>query len=178
MWRATATRKQKSRLNNIEKDVIRNLNNIGTTAKGLDGKERLRILHEYFNQDTMEPFYFSFKEMAASGKSVKDYIAPAGFDFRNPNRLKMGNMYGCVSSVDITAPKLNDELIKKLLEIEDNVTVTMHMQTQDPVEAMKKLKNTLSNIQQNKIDEQKKQSKAVMTWICFLPTSSPMKRMP
>lgn len=34
----------KSRLNNIEKDVIRNLNNIGTLARGLDGKERLRIL--------------------------------------------------------------------------------------------------------------------------------------
>ena len=50
----------KSRLNNIEKDVIRNLNNIGTLARGLDGKERLRILHEYFNQDTMEPFRFSF----------------------------------------------------------------------------------------------------------------------
>ena len=29
----------KSRLNNIEKDVIRNLNNIGTLARGLDGKE-------------------------------------------------------------------------------------------------------------------------------------------
>ena len=68
----------KSRLNNIEKDVIRNLNNIGTLARGLDGKERLRILHEYFNQDTMEPFRFSFKDLAESGKSVKDYIAPPG----------------------------------------------------------------------------------------------------
>ena len=51
----------KSRLNNIEKDVIRNLNNIGTLARGLDGKERLRILHEYFNQDTMEPFRFRLR---------------------------------------------------------------------------------------------------------------------
>lgn len=51
----------KSRLNNIEKDVIRNLNNIGTLARGLDGKERLRILHEYFNQDTMEPFRFHLR---------------------------------------------------------------------------------------------------------------------
>ena len=37
----------KSRLNNIEKDVIRNLNNIGTLARGLDGKERLRIPVSY-----------------------------------------------------------------------------------------------------------------------------------
>lgn len=119
----------KSRLNNIEKDVIRNLSNIGTLARGLDGKERLRILHEYFNQDTMEPFRFSFKDLAESGKSVKDYIAPLGFDFRYPNRFKSGNMYGCVSYLDIITPKFTDELLKQLLDIDANLTIFMHMQT-------------------------------------------------
>ena len=146
----------KSRLNNIEKDVIRNLNNIGTLARGLDGKERLRILHEYFNQDTMEPFRFSFKDLAESGKSVKDYIAPPGFDFRYPNRFKSGNMYGCVSYLDIIAPKFTDELIKNLLDIDANLTISMHMQTEDPVKAIKKLKAVISNIQKMKIEEQKK----------------------
>ena len=146
----------KSRLNNIEKDVIRNLNNIGTLARGLDGKERLRILHEYFNQDTMEPFRFSFKDLAESGKSVKDYIAPPGFDFRYPNRFKSGNMYGCVSYLDIIAPKFTDELIKQLLDIDANLTISMHMQTEDPVKAIKKLKAVISNIQKMKIEEQKK----------------------
>ena len=147
----------KSRLNNIEKDVIRNLNNIGTLARGLDGKERLRILHEYFNQDTMEPFRFSFKDLAESGKSVKDYIAPPGFDFRYPNRFKSGNMYGCVSYLDIIAPKFTDELIKHLLDIDANLTISMHMQTEDPVKAIKKLKAVISNIQKMKIEEQKKE---------------------
>ncbi|MFR5243165.1 MAG: VirB4-like conjugal transfer ATPase, CD1110 family, partial [Roseburia sp.] len=146
----------KSRLNNIEKDVIRNLNNIGTTVKGLDGKERLRILHEYFNQDTMKPFRFSFKDVAESGKSVKDYLAPPGFDFRYPNRFKSGNMYGCVSYLDILAPKFTDELIKQLLDIDANLTISMHMQTEDPVKAIKKLKAVISNIQKMKIEEQKK----------------------
>ena len=146
----------KSRLNNIEKDVIRNLNNIGTLARGLDGKERLRILHEYFNQDTMEPFRFSFKDLAESGKSVKDYIAPPGFDFRYPNRFKSGNMYGCVSYLDIIAPKFTDELIKHLLDIDANLTISVHMQTEDPVKAIKKLKAVISNIQKMKIEEQKK----------------------
>ena len=146
----------KSRLNNIEKDVIRNLNNIGTLARGLNGRERLRILHEYFNQDTMEPFRFSFKDLAESGKSVKDYIAPPGFDFRYPNRFKSGNMYGCVSYLDIIAPKFTDELIKHLLDIDANLTISMHMQTEDPVKAIKKLKAVISNIQKMKIEEQKK----------------------
>ena len=36
----------RSKLTNIEADVIKNFTNLGTYAKSLDGKERLRILHE------------------------------------------------------------------------------------------------------------------------------------
>lgn len=153
---STGFKEARNKLNNIERDVIRNLNNIGTNARGLDGKERLRILHEYFNQGTMEPFRFSFKELSQSGKSIKDYIAPPGFDFRNPNRFKSGDMHGCVSYLDIIAPRFNDELLKKLLDIDDNLTITMHMQTMDPVKAIKMLKAALTNIQKMKIEEQKK----------------------
>ena len=146
----------RNRLQNIERDVIKQLNSMGTGAVSLDGKERLRILHEYFNQDTMEPFRFSFKDLAESGKSVKDYIAPPGFDFRNANRFKTGSMYGCVSYLDMIAPKCDDELIKKLLDLDENLTVSIHMHTEDPVKAIKRLKAILSNIQKMKIEEQKK----------------------
>ena len=153
---SNSLREARNRLQNLERDIIKQLNSMGTGAVSLDGKERLRILHEYYNQDTMEPFRFSFKDLAESGKSVKDYIAPPGFDFRNPNRFKTGNMYGCVSYLDIIAPKCDDELIKKLLDIDDNLTISIHMRTEDPVKAIKRLKATLSNIQKMKIEEQKK----------------------
>ena len=121
---AADLKEARARLQNIEKDVVRNLNSMGTNAHSLDGKERLRILHEYFNQGTMEPFRFSFKELSESGKSVKDYIAPPGFDFRFPSRFRSGKMYGCVHYLDIIAPKFTDELLKKLLDIDDNLTIT------------------------------------------------------
>ena len=146
----------RAKLNNIEFDVIKNFRNVGTDATPLNGKERLRILHEYFNQDTMEPFRFSYKQAALSGNSVKDYIAPSGFDFRYPTRFKTGEMFGRVFYLDIIAPKCTDELLKKLMDIDDNVTVSMHMQTMDPVKAIKRYKETLSNIQKMKIEEQKK----------------------
>lgn len=149
-------REAKSKLNSIETDVVKNLLNLGTRARSLDGKERLRILHEYFNQDTMEPFRFSFKEMSESGKSVKDYIAPPGFDFRYPSRFKSGKMYGSVHYLEMTAPKVTDELMKRLLDIDDNLTVTIHMNTMNPVNAIKMLKGALTNIQKMKIEEQKK----------------------
>ena len=146
----------KAKMVSIEADVIKNFMNLGTHARSLDGKERLRVLHEYFNQETMEPFHFSFKELSESGKSVKDYIAPPGFDFRYPSRFKTGKMYGCVHYLDIIAPRFNDELLKKLLDIDDNLTITLHMQTMDPVKAIKMLKGALTNIQKMKIEEQKK----------------------
>lgn len=153
---STGIKEARSKLNNIEKDVVHNLNNIGTNARGLDGKERLHILHEYFNQGTMEPFRFSFKELSESGKSVKDYIAPPGFDFRYPSRFKSGSIFGSVSYLDMIAPKFTDEMVKKLLDIDDNLTLTMHMRTIDPVEAIKMIKRALTDIQKNKIEEQKK----------------------
>ena len=70
----------RQRFISLDADIVKNLKNLGTNAKSLDGKERLRILYEFFNQDKMEPFRFSFKEMAESGNSVKDYIALAGIN--------------------------------------------------------------------------------------------------
>lgn len=153
---AATLKEAKSKLYSIEADVLRNMRALGTHCNPLDGKERLRVLHEYFNQYTMEPFNFSFKEKAESGKSEKDYIAPPGFDFRYPSRLKSGRMYGCVSYLEMIAPQLNDELLKRLLDIDSNISISIHMQTMDPVKASKMLKGALSNIQKMKIEEQKK----------------------
>ena len=76
-----------SKLSTIEKDIENNLNKIGTNVRTLSGAERLLVLHDYYNQGTMEPFRFSYSDMAKSGHSIKDYIAPPAFDFRFPSRF-------------------------------------------------------------------------------------------
>ncbi|MBR1700602.1 MAG: conjugal transfer protein TraE [Lachnospiraceae bacterium] len=146
----------RSKLNNLERDIEKNLRNMGTNVRSLDGKERLLVLHDFFNQGTMSPFRFSFKDMAESGHNVKDYIAPPAFDFRFPSRFKIGRMLGSAFYMDITAPRLSDELLKNILNIDANISISIHFETKDPVKAMKQLKGALSNIQKSKIDEQKK----------------------
>ncbi len=153
---AGSYREAKQRLAVIGTGVIKNFHNIGAPAKTMDGKERLCLLHEYFNQYSMEAFHFSYKEMALAGLGVKDYVAPPGFDFRNPCHFKSGKMYGSVFYLDMSAPRFTDGLVKKLLDIDSNITVTMHMNTADPVKAVKMVKTALTNIQKMKIDEQKK----------------------
>ena len=150
----------RQRMISIESDIIKNLKNLGTNARSLDGKERLSILYEFFNQDKMDTFRFSFKEMAESGNTVKDYIAPQGFEFRFPGRYKMGHMFGSTKYLDIISPKLNDELLKRLLDIDSNISISIHMQTIEPIEAGKLLKRALSDVQKSKIDEQKKAIRA------------------
>lgn len=145
-----------SKLNTIEADITKNLRSLGTSVRSLDGKERLLVLHDFFNQGNISPFRFSFKDMAESGHMVKDYVAPSAFDFRFPSRFKIGNMFGSVFYVDITAPRLSDELLRNLLNIDSNISVSIHMETKDPVKAMKFLKKKLSEIQASKINEQKK----------------------
>ena len=144
------------KLNNIEPDIIKNIRELGSHVTKLNGKERLRILHEYFNQGEMEPFHYSYKEQTDAGKNQKDYIAPPGFDFRYPCRCKTGSMYGKVSYLAMIAPTFNDELVRKLVEIDDSITVSMHMQTIDPVKATKMVKTALTNVQKMKIEEQKR----------------------
>ena len=77
-------------------------------------------------------------------------------DFRTPGRFQADGMYGSVKYLDIMAPKINDELLKRILDIDSNLTVSMHMTTIEPLKAIKMLKGALSSVQKNKIDEQKK----------------------
>ena len=146
----------RNKLGQFERDITKNLNNLGTKVKPLDGKERLRVLHDFYNQGTMSPFRFSWKDLAESGHNIKDYIAPPAFDFRFPSRFKIGKMFGSVSYLDITAPRLSDELLRNILNIDANVSVSIHFENEDPIKAMKLLKGKLSDIQTSKINEQKK----------------------
>ena len=146
----------RARLCTIERDVVRNLTEMGTRVTPLDGRARVEVMYEFFNQYSLSPFRFSFDQMRESGNSVKDYVAPPGFDLRFPSRFKCGRMYGSAYYLDLIAPNLTDGLIKRLLDLDDNLTVSIHMSTLAPVAAMKLIKRNLSDVQSSKINEQKR----------------------
>lgn len=148
------------KLRNLEADICRNFINMGTFARPLDGNQRLQVMYEYFNQGQMCPIKFDLKELMVTGSSEKDLVAPSAFDFSWDESFKMGNMYGGVSYINIIAPKATDQFLKKILDIDDNITVSIHMTTMDPLEAMKMVDRKLADIQSNKIDEQKKAVRA------------------
>ena len=154
--KAESLRAAKSRLERIETGILNNFKVLGAAARPLNGLERLKILHDTMNMDTKEPFKFHYGMVAKTGLGTKDFIAPTGFDFRNDSYFRMGQTFGCVSYLQITSPELTDKMLADFLDMEENLIVNIHVQPVDPKVAIKSLKNTLSNIQKMKIEEQKK----------------------
>ena len=146
----------KPRLERIETDILNNFKRLGVTAEPLNGMERLRLLHDMLHIDTPEPFLFSWDWLAPSGLSVKDFIAPSSFEFRNGKVFGLGSKVGAISFLQILAPELNDRMLADFLDMESSVVVNMHIQSVDQVKAIKTIKRKITDLDAMKIQEQKK----------------------
>ena len=148
------------RLERIETDVINNFKRLGAAVETLNGKERLRLLHSIFHMDTQEKFAFEWEWLPRTGLSTRDFIAPTGFEFRESRRFRMGGTLGAVSFLQILAPELNDRMLADFLNMESSLIVSLHIQSIDQTAAIKQIKRKITELDQSKIDEQKKAIRA------------------
>lgn len=153
---AESIKQAKPRLIHIQTDLLNNFRRLGVVATVLDGKERLRVMHDLFHMGDKDRFYFDWDWLPESGLSVKDFIAPPSFSFPGGRMFRMGDLYGAMSYLSITAPNLSDRLLKDLLEMESSQVITMHIRSVDQTEAIKKIKRTITDLDRSKIEEQKK----------------------
>ena len=150
----------KPRLEHVQNDLLNNFHRLGVTAKPLNGKERLKLMHHIFHMDGGEKFQFDWNTFTRSGLSVKDAIAPTAFAFKNSRSFQMGGLYGAMSFLSITASDLSDQLLKDFLEMDSSQIVTMHIQSVDQNKAIKTVKRTITELDRSKIEEQKKAVRA------------------
>ena len=153
---ADSLKTAKARLERIEADILANFKVLGVAARPLSGLERLEVLHGQFHPDGQEKFRFDWKDIAKTGAGTKDAIAPSGFDFRDGRSFRMGGHIGAVSFVQILAPELTDRMLADFLDLEDAVTVNLHIRSIDQSEAIKTIKHKLSDLDKMRIEEQKK----------------------
>ena len=146
----------KPRLERIETDVANNFKRLGVACSPMNGAERLRLLHAIFHMDGQEQFRFSWDWLASSGLSTKDFIAPSSFEFKNGRMFRMGQKFGAASFVQILAPELNDRMLADFLDMESSQIVNLHIQSVDQINAIKTVKRKLTDLDRQKIEEQKK----------------------
>jgi len=148
------------RLEHVEADILSNFKKLGVAARGLTGRERLEVLHGQLHPGGREKFAFSWADIPKSGLSTKDYIAPPSFDFRESRAFRVGTTWGAASYLQIMASEMSDKLLLELLELDAEMTVTMHIQTVDQTKAIKTIKAKMSDIDKMRVEEQKKAVRA------------------
>ncbi len=157
---AESMKQAKPRLIHIQTDLLNNFRKLGVISQVLNGKERLNVMHDMFHLGDQDRFHFEWKWLVESGLSVRDFIAPTSFSFPGGRMFNMGEMYGAMSFLAITASDLSDQLLKDLLDMESSQVVSMHIQSVDQNEAIKTVKHTITELDRSKIEEQKKAVRA------------------
>lgn len=150
----------KPRLERIENDLWNAFKRLGVHLTSLDGKQRLKLMHNILRMSGNAPFSFEWNWLAPSGLSTKDFIAPSSFEFKEKGTFRTGDKYGAVSFLQILAPELNDRVLSDFLEMESNLVVTMHIQSVDQMKAIKTIKRKITDLDKMKIEEQKKAVRA------------------
>ena len=153
---ADSMKQAKPRIDHVQTDLLNNFRRLGVTAKVLNGKERLQLMHSMFHMGDSDKFMFEWNWLTSSGLSVKDFIAPSSFVFPGGRTFQMGELYGAMSFLAITASDLSDQLLKDFLDMESSQIVTMHIQSVDQTAAIKTVKHTITELDRSKIEEQKK----------------------
>ncbi len=153
---AANMKEAKPRLDRIETDLLNNFKRLGVAAEPLNGKQRLALMHGMFHMDEHIEFRFEWEWLAPSGLSVKDFIAPSSFEFRNGKEFGIGKKLGAVSFLQLLAPELNDRMLADFLDMESSLIVTMHIQSVDQTKAIKTVKRKITDLQKMTIEEQKK----------------------
>ena len=146
----------KPRLERVEADITGNFKKLGVQSRPLNGLERLEILHGQLHPGGTEPFSFTWDMIPKTGMGTKDFIAPTSFDFRQSRLFRIGSTWGAASYMQIMASELSDKLLAELLEVDAEMTITMHIQTVDQAKAIKTIKGKVSDIDKMKVEEQKK----------------------
>ena len=153
---ASSLREAKSKLERIEADIIGNFKVLGVKAMPLNGTERLAVLHGQLHPDGKDIFQFDWNALPETGLSTKDHISPTSFDFRDNKTFRMGTTIGAVSFIQIIAPELSDRLLADYLEMNNAITVNLHIKSIDQTEAIKMIKRKITDLDSAKINEQKK----------------------
>jgi len=157
---ADSLKAARPRLDRVEADIMGNFKRLGVKCGPLDGRERLEVMNGQLHPGERDPFLFSWEMIPQTGMGTKDFIAPASFDFRQSRTFRVGTAWGAVSYMQIMASELSDKLLAELLEVDAEMTVTMHVRAIDQSKAIKMVKRKLTDIARMKMDEQKKAARS------------------
>lgn len=150
----------KSKLIGIQSDIIKLFkSSIGVNAITLNVTQRLETLFYGLNPGENEKFAFDWNTMIRAGLTPKDFIAPSSLKF-SKQFFEINNSFGSVNCLNILAGELPDSVLRDFMDFQNLFCVNIHIKPFDQISALKFIRKKLTNVEQSKIDEQKKASQS------------------
>ncbi len=116
------------RLERVEADVMGNFKRLGVPSEPMDGRARLALLHSQMHPGSREAFRFSWKGHPADrARHKKTLLARTVSTSASPEHSVSASIGGAVSYLQIMASELSDKLLAEILELDAEMTVTMHI---------------------------------------------------
>ena len=149
----------KGSVTSLENEALSNFKSMGSQAHVLSTEERLELLHDFFRIGHEGEFNVDISTLRKQGLTTKDVIAPDGFEFKR-NYFRMGEKLGRVMFVSKLPSFLTDKFISELTDFPFNMLTTINIRSVAPEEALRRVKRQITGMEQDKIEQQKKASKA------------------
>lgn len=138
-------------------ELKNNIVKLGSSAKKVEGIERLQVLHDFFN--TANATDIKNYNIKKRGLSCKDIIAPDYFNFKR-DYFEMGNKYARTLFLKGLPTHLTDKFISELSDFNSNMMLTINIKSVDPAEGLRLVQRQLTSMNQNKIEQQRKAIKS------------------
>ncbi|ETJ18223.1 TrsE protein, partial [human gut metagenome] len=141
----------KSKLNKVAAEVSANLKRIGSNNSVLLLEERAELLHNFLRNGSEGEFEYN-------EDSIIDSISPVGLEFRT-DYFKMGDRYCRGIFLSSMPSYLGDKFTSELMDFNENIMLSIHMQGQDIEKTMRMLNNKLTSLKTEEIKAQESAAK-------------------
>lgn len=144
-----------SSLARIEDDIVSLFKGMGCDVSILSGYERLKILHGMLRPG--ERFSWTYDNLLESSQTTKDAIAPMSFNFHDSkSQYQFGDYVGQTLYLRDLPADMTDGLVSDLSDLPIDMTITIHVTNVAQDKALTEVRQKISFMEQQKIDEQKK----------------------
>lgn len=147
------------KLEKVQKEVMNNFKKVGSKSSVMPVKDRLEVLHDFFNPGEVGEFSFNEEMVNKRGEGSKDSIAPDSFKFYK-DYFKIGDRFARAIFVKSLPTTLNTKFLTELLENNKRMMLTINIETMDNDKAIRLIQRQITGMKSNKIEYQKRSIKS------------------
>ena len=158
----------RSRLRQVQGNLLAELSNLGCTIKPMTNNERLEVLHNFFRRGEEGRFQFSFDDYGKLGNDFRNTIAPDAMRFTTQH-AEIDNGFAKAMTIAQYPQQLSDNFVATLLQQVPYIVLSIDITPVETEDAMREIEAS-----QMKIDSEKyRANRRNVENLDFMATISP-----